>query len=73
MACAALTAISQDVKLVEVGEVRAGDGAAAFVVAAGEQGRLGTGAAPIVEGPDSAAAVAALRSGRAFIASANTA
>lgn len=72
VASAALTAISQGAKLVEVGEVRAGDGAAAFVVAAGEQGRLGTGAAPIVAGPDSAAAVAALRAGRALIASANT-
>lgn len=70
VANAALTAVSPEAKLVEVGEVRSGDGAAAFVVAAGEHGRLGTGAAPVVAGADAAAAVAAVRAGRALAAAA---
>ena len=63
---AALAAVTSDAKLVEVGEVRATDGMSAFVVAAGEQGRLATGAATVTTGAHLAAAVAAVRAGRAL-------
>ncbi|MFV2039960.1 MAG: hypothetical protein ACC660_06930 [Acidimicrobiales bacterium] len=63
---AALSARCADAKLVDVGSVRTGDGAASFVVAAGDMGRIGMGAAPVAEGPDAAAAVAALRASHAL-------
>lgn len=64
VAGAAIATLAPSAKLIEVGEVRSGDGAAAYVVAAGEQGRLATGAAPVTAGPNAAAAVAAIRAGR---------
>ena len=63
---AALTAVSQDAKLTNVGAVRAGDFGSAFVVAAGDMGRLAMGAAPVAGGPDAAAALAAFRAGVAL-------
>ncbi len=61
---AALSAYCQDAKLVDVGMVRASEGAASFVVATGDMGRLAMGAAPVVGGPDAAAALAAVRAVR---------
>ena len=46
----ALTAVSENAKLTNVGAVRAGEDGAAFVVAAGEKVRLTMGAAPIAGG-----------------------
>lgn len=63
---AALSTRCVDAKLVDVGSVVASDGAASFVVAAGDMGTLGMGAAPVVEGHDAAAAVAALRASDAL-------
>lgn len=60
-ALAAISARGADAKLVEVGEVRTADGAASFVVVAGEMTRMAMGAAPVAAGPDAAAALAALR------------
>ncbi|MEM7285795.1 MAG: hypothetical protein AAF480_05540 [Actinomycetota bacterium] len=66
VAQAALAAVAQEAKLVDVGEVRSADGATAFVVAAGEGGRMGTGAAMAGAGTHVAVAVAAVRAGRAL-------
>lgn len=66
-ALAAVNARCPQAKLVDVGEVRAGDGGAAFVVVAGELGRIGMGAAPFVAGPDAAAALAALRAASVLV------
>ena len=61
---AALTSVVEGAKLVDVGEVRSADGASAFVVAAGDGGRMATGAAIAGAGTHVALAVAALRAGR---------
>lgn len=66
VAQAALTAVAEHAKLVDVGEVRGTDGASAFVVAAGEGGRMATGAAMAGAGTHVAVAVAAIRAGRAL-------
>ena len=66
VAQAALTAVAEHGKLVDVGEVRSADGASAFVVAAGEGGRMATGAAMAGAGTHVAVAVAAIRAGRAL-------
>lgn len=64
VAQAALTSVAENAKLVDVGEVRSPDGASAFVVAAGEAGRMATGAAMAGAGTHVAVAVAAIRAGR---------
>lgn len=66
IASAAVAAVSTEAKLASVGEVRGDDGAAAYVVAVGEAGRLGMGAAPIVpaSGVPTAIAVASVRAAR---------
>lgn len=68
IAAAAIDTVSSQTKLVSVGEVRGGDGATAFVVAAGGRGRLRMGAAPVAASPgvSAAVAVAALRAARAL-------
>lgn len=64
VAQAALAAVAEGAKLVDVGEVRSTHGASAFVVAAGDGGQVATGAAMTEAGTHVAAAVAALRAGR---------
>lgn len=66
VAQAALTAVAPEAKLVDVGEVRGAEGASAFVVAAGSDDAMATGAAMAGTGTHVAVAVAAVRAGRAL-------